>query len=383
MKKIYLLMMGVLFLFSCEQSELDFVGDNSTEVASANTRSASSIADFDPIDELREIPVNILNVGNSKNKYLSCNQSYSKVDLFTTDDGSLRQRWYIKNRGVASIAAEKLPALGGGYWVVGLNRSDMKNPTLVTVGLGIPFAHQSTVILINNNHYKIGASDPSLPYIELSPSLFLQADWQNSSTLQYKKMSSTNLALWEIVPVGEFEIVNMEYVQTSVDNLTPKEVICARDEYTNTSSSTVTWDYSVVTKYSEKSDFSKTEGVTMGITRGLKVGLPNLLGVINLETNMSVQQQTNKSWTYGESSTKDITETRTGHIPVPPNTTIKLDATLVMYEGNLTYVATLRKVGDSKTFKVKGKWSGTCFSMFKAKTYDAKSRSLLGVYSLE
>ena len=102
-----------------------------------------------------------------------------------------------------------------------------------------------------------------------------------------------------------------------------------------------------------------------------------------MEVNVSVQQQTNKSWTYGESSTKEITETRTGHIPVPPNTTIKLDATLVMYEGNLTYVATLRKVGDSKTFKVKGKWSGTCFSMFKAKTYDAKSRSLLGVYSLE
>lgn len=381
MKKIYLLMVGVLFLFSCEQSELDFVGDNSTEVASANTRSASSIADFDPIDELREIPVNIKNVGNVRAKFLSCVSKGTKVDLFNKDDGSLRQRWYIKWGNIFLVGGNtSLPITPEGHIAIKPALSgDIPN---LAFGVTVYGMRYHTFISFGNYYYIQSSLWPTDPFLPIKQ-IYLQSNSINGTDLKYKETNNTNLALWEIVPVGEFEIVNMEYVQTSVDNLTPKEVICARDEYTNTSSSTVTWDYSVVTKYSEKSDFSKTEGVTMGITRGLKVGLPNLLGVINLETNMSVQQQTNKSWTYGESSTKDITETRTGHIPVPPNTTIKLDATLVMYEGNLTYVATLRKVGDSKTFKVKGKWSGTCFSMFKAKTYDAKSRSLLGVYSLE
>lgn len=381
MKKIYLLMVGVLFLFSCEQSELDFVRDNSTEVASANTRSASSIADFDPIDELREIPVNIKNVGNTKNKFLSCVSKGTKVDLFNKDDGSLRQRWYIKWGNIFLVGGNtSLPITPEGHIAIKPALSgDIPNLSFGVTVYGMKY---HTFISFGNYYYIQSSLWPTDPFLPIKQ-IYLQSNSINGTDLKYKEANNTNLALWEIVPVGEFEIVNMEYVQTSVDNLTPKEVICARDEYTNTSSSTVTWDYSVVTKYSEKSDFSKTEGVTMGITGGLKVGLPNLLGVINLETNMSVQQQTNKSWTYGESSTKDITETRTGHIPVPPNTTIKLDATLVMYEGNLTYVATLRKVGDSKTFKVKGKWNGTCFSMFKAKTYDAKSRSLLGVYSLE
>ena len=70
MKKICLLLVGVLALFSCEQEELgDFIDNDLTQL---QTRAASSIADFDPISELVEIPVNILNVGNVRQKYLSC-----------------------------------------------------------------------------------------------------------------------------------------------------------------------------------------------------------------------------------------------------------------------------------------------------------------------
>lgn len=133
MKKIYLLMVGVLFLFSCEQSELDFVGDNSTEVASANTRSASSIADFDPISELGEVPLNILNVGNTKNRYLSCVQKGLKVNLFNKDDGSLRQRWYIGS-GIKVVGGISIPSnLTGAY--ISAPASDRFYPVLVFSGL--------------------------------------------------------------------------------------------------------------------------------------------------------------------------------------------------------------------------------------------------------
>ena len=41
-------------------------------------------------------------------------------------------------------------------------------------------------------------------------------------------------------------------------------------------------------------------------------------------------------------------KTRTGQIPIQPGETVKLDAVLIMYKGSLTYVATLRKIGDTK-----------------------------------
>lgn len=62
-----------------------------------------------------------------------------------------------------------------------------------------------------------------------------------------------------------------------------------------------------------------------------------------------------------------MTRTRTANIPVQPHTTMRLDAVLVMYEGSMTYVATLKKIGDTKTFRVKGKWSGLVFLNLKLK----------------
>lgn len=67
MKKISLLLVGVLALFSCEQEGLDNIMEIS-DVEQVKTRTAGSIADLDPIIELDGIPVNILNVGNTKRK---------------------------------------------------------------------------------------------------------------------------------------------------------------------------------------------------------------------------------------------------------------------------------------------------------------------------
>ena len=366
-------------MFSCEREEFDaFDGDSRSGV---QTRATSSIADFNPISEIGEIPVNIMNVGNTRNKYLSCVAKGTKVDLYNKDDGSLRQRWYI-NAGEIVLAGgnSSISLPMGGRICVGGSIPGYSYPFLTVI---TPPYFSLYTFTLSGNYY----------YIRDFPTLmgewgvygrYLQSNSTTGSDLSYKETNPGALALWEIIPVGEYEIVDLQYVRTSVDNITPKEVICARDEYQNSSSSTVTWDYTVTTKYSESSNFSKTEGVSATISAGLHVGLPNLLGKDGiLDFNTSIQQQSNKSWNYGNSSTREVTETRTGHIPVPANTTMRLEATIVMYEGNVTYVATLRKIGDNKTFRVKGKWTGTSFSMFKAKTYNVSTNASLGVYSLE
>ena len=54
------------------------------------------------------------------------------------------------------------------------------------------------------------------------------------------------------------------------------------------------------------------------------MGIPNVVGAdSSLGVNVSVQQRTNKSWTYGTSDSKTVTKTRTGQIPIQPGETVK------------------------------------------------------------
>lgn len=91
MKKIALLLVGLLAMFSCEQEDLEAIAKS--DIEQMQTRATTSIADFDPINELAGIPMNILNVGNTSRRYLSCEKSGTGVDLYTKDDGSMRQQW--------------------------------------------------------------------------------------------------------------------------------------------------------------------------------------------------------------------------------------------------------------------------------------------------
>lgn len=69
MKKISLLLVGLLAMFACEQEELEGIVKSDTE--QVQTRAATSIADFNPLTEVANIPVNIINMGSAKYKYLT------------------------------------------------------------------------------------------------------------------------------------------------------------------------------------------------------------------------------------------------------------------------------------------------------------------------
>lgn len=381
MKKISLLLVGLLAMFSCEQEDLEGIVKSDTK--QVQTRAVTSIADFDPISELYDIPVNIMNVGNTSRRYLSCEPSGNAVVLYTKDDGSMRQRWYIRSGNIILVGGNSSVSSYPGYPTVAPDLNNEVNPILRL--FSSPSFYSSAVFTpLNNNYYTIVGciySPTSFP-ATIKGVGYLQSDSQSGTALKYKSGNSTNLASWEISPVGEYELVDLEYVYTSVDNFNPTEVICDRDTYENQSSSVVTWNYTVTTRYTESSSFSKTEGVSVSISNGVNVGLPSVGGT-SIGINTTMQQQTNKSWTYGDSNTKEITKTRTSNIPVQPHTTMRLEAVVFMYEGAVTYVATLRKIGDTKTFKVKGKWEGACYSDFKARTYDVATNKLLHTYNLD
>lgn len=388
MKKLGLLLIGVLTLFACEQEELDnFVNSDVNQV---QTRAASSIADFDPIAELSEIPVNIINVGNTQRKYLACANKGTGISLTDRDDGSLRQRWYFKNgrsiisaggnNGVTSstfgvmtpnsyLSSEKPDYPRLSYWAKTTFDSPFTGP-----GFGFNYlANGNCLIYVTYGNFNEGIS-----------SYYLQSETVTSTALKLKTDNSSNLSQWQMSPIGEYELVDLQYVRTTVDNFEPTEVVCDHDEYTNEALSVVTWNYSFTTTYTENSNFSKTEGTSVSVTQGVSIGLPNVLGKdSSIGFNSSIQQQSSRSWTYGTSDSKTITKTRTGQIPIKPGESVKLSAILTMYKGSITYVATLRRIGDSKTFRVKGKWTGDCFSSFKARTYSASTGTLLNEYILK
>lgn len=257
----------MLVLFSCEQEELDnFVN---ADVSQAQTRSASSIADFSPIAELGDIPVHILNSGNTKNKYLTCAAKGTKISLTSKDDGSLRQRWYFKNGGSIISAGGNNGITSDKYGVVLANNSsfpffdkDKGKPDFpcltyweksffdgMLVGPAFGFSY------LSNGCCMIYTLYGDIPNVMI---YYLQSESSTSTSLKFKTNNSSNLVQWEITPIGEYELVDLEYVRTTVDNIAPTEVVCAYDEYSNKTSSTNTWHYSITASCTETSTFSKT-----------------------------------------------------------------------------------------------------------------------------
>lgn len=104
MNKIFLLLVGALFLLSCEENG---VMDNPVNVLLEDpiqTRAETSIADFDVLDELGDagVPVNIVNKANSGPKYL-LKDANGHVSL-SNDKNNSNAKWgfngnYVKYLG--------------------------------------------------------------------------------------------------------------------------------------------------------------------------------------------------------------------------------------------------------------------------------------------
>lgn len=392
MKKCLLFLLCALALIACGEDELlemENVGVN----IQPQTKSSPSIADFNIWDELSDIPVNIMNMGSTANRYLSCQVTGKVADLYSHDDGSGRQQWLLKSgriiisRGHAGISELDLGALTP-------NNLLAVNTPPTGVVLEIFHMDEAMVNFLLMPNWFVDCEDGEnvrishlyAPVRPLEGELYyLSASSLNSTSLSLLKSDNlSSLSLWNIVPVGEYELVDLQYVRTTVDDFDVKMAICDNDDYTNNTSVEQVWDYSLSVPIVETSSFSNTEGVAVNMSRSTSVGLPNVVGEgSSINYNTTIQQQSSRSHTYGESTQATITRTRTAHITVPPRTSVRMETTLVTYEGTLTYVATMKKVGTNKTFRVKGKWTGNCFSKFSAKVFETSTGKLLKSLTLE
>lgn len=389
MKKYAFFLLASLALGACEQSELETVMGEQPVDLRADTRATGSIADFDPLNEFFDIPINIINVGNPTYKYLSCEPSGSAINMNDKDDNSGRQRWYIKYGGI--VVSGGHDNIDKNYFGV-VTPSNHLKPNEVPTGVSLQV-------------WGFNPTLPSLPalgkeYLDNGNIRFLGRYVDNNSSFAYKYLSTTGvdsreltfvdennaseLSQWRAVPVGEYELVDLQYVKTTVDNFDVQTAVCDVVEHANNSSEEITWTYAMTASITESSNFSTTEGVTVTMSDGVNIGLPNVIGIgTSISYNTSFQQQTSHSYTFGESLQTTVSRVHTANVTLAPNTKVRLETTLFTYKGNLTYVATLRKIGTNETFRIKGRWTGDCFSKFVSNVYDVATDELLSTYDLE
>lgn len=383
MKKI-LLVLSVFVLLSCEQEDLNNLVDNSKvetgQQSAVKGRAASTIADFDPITELKDIPVNIINVGNTKNKYLSCVKDGNKVDLYNKDDNSLRQRWYINNGGI--------------YLVGGHNLSNSKTISIFTDGL----TQESSPVLtyttpskpweglsLSYQWWSVGSSYYNIiafPFGSPNITKYMQSESNTSSSLLFKTTNTGALAQWEIKPVGDFELLEIAYAPYTGGKLDsiPQEV-SIRTVDNSESSIPIEKSFTENVQVTETARYSKTEGVSftsrISTTKSLAgSGEPKEnAGTITIDNSMTT------SWSYTQETTQTKTTTRTDNfkVTIPAYTKYTVTTYINQYSMNIKYVATLRAT-NGKEFKVKGTWSGTsCYEMFQ-KVKEEKTGKTFIVY---
>ena len=351
MKKISLLLVGLLAMFACEQEELEGIVKSDTE--QVQTRAATSIADFNPLTEVANIPVNIINMGSAKYKYLTAGSTIvgEPVWLAEGDDGSMKQRWYVRNGNIVlamgNDAINVTPKTGGDYPVLGLASPFMRSP----------------FISYNGVFYNIQGFLPKMG-IGYDFVGYLQAKDENSSDLKYRPDNSSAISRWKIVPVGEYRIVNMEYVETAGDFINRKDQSIDGAIVPNTSATQeIEHSISISKTAREKSSFTEAEGISTheGSSFNLNLGLK--VGIINIGIGGTIDNSTTSSRTvtYGTEEEYTVNVTQTFKIIIPPMTTYRIEVLKMSYDASVTYVATLEKMdGNDKgqRFKIKGKWDG-------------------------
>lgn len=371
MKKLFVLLSSFLFLWSCEQD--DFIVDMSTtetgEESIAQTRAATSIADFSLVEELEDagIYVRISNVANSSVKYLTKGKN-DRLSL-ATNKNSEQQSWYFKGSKIVYGGSDWHGIYG--YLPFIYRASDKNNTPILNGSLPGMMALGATISNPNSQgKYNIALFEQGFHPSGTLPYIFLRPTKVNSSSLTFNNEIS-ELSWWNLETIGEYQLVNLEYVRTTVDDFELYSATQVSLDVENFSDLTQTFNENLGYDWSQGSTFSETEGITTTITSGLNIGLPNLVGKgSSIGYNETISSQTVKNHTFGEDVTKTIHAGLTANITVPPHSVYRVICTSYIYGGYLTYVATLKNIINGKTFRVKGKWKGNSFLHNKVSVYD-------------
>lgn len=350
-KNLFLFLLSFFFiLFSCEKD--DFV-ENSIETQKNTVSVTRAVNVPSPLDQLAGIPVNIRNAASKK--YLSTASKGDKVDLYTKDDGSLRQRWYVSHDAITLVGGNR--DYPGG--VIACLSFTSNRPLLMP---------PSPLLMLPSLARTQDPSSYRIEYISFDFKMYgLQPENENSNTLIFSPNGlDQRIAMWEVYPIDEFRIVNITYDLTTDDKLVVIPKLLSSRNLDNDTDVPATRTFSFQETISSESSFAKTEGLNVNSSTSVKFGLPGFK-----EGGFDFGVSTGKNWSYtvGQKEIQTFTVSETITQEIPARTSIIAEFVATEYQASLTYIAQMVGVNTGKTIYLKGRWDGVVVQESKIRLY--------------
>lgn len=357
MKNVVFLCLCVIFIGACEQEDvLTNVQVQMDKSKVSLTRSASDIPAA--IDQLEGIPVNIKSVATGR--YLSAESTKENLYCAASDDGSLRQRWNIKQKGF--IYRSFIVLVGGndtfspGYIQSFTNSSgDTFIPYLTSYS---DFSSTNINIYLSNDglSYMIGTIGDTSPFPTRFRCMQPRSVTNSSLIFDYPE-NKGDFVKWDIIPVDEFKIEEITYDLTTNDQLSVIPTQIATKTLVNDTDVTATRTLAFQETLTNESSFSELLGlkITDKISSTYKVAIAKFL---NGEYTGESTSEYTWNYTVGKKETQSYTISETVVHEVPARTTIEAKLMATKYNATMTYVAKLYGINSGKTIFLKGKWNG-------------------------
>lgn len=356
MKKIMLLLVCVVAFVSCEQEDiLSELQVKSDENELPLTRSAIDVPNA--IEQLDGIPVNIKSVANGR--YLSAESSGKYLYVAASDDGSLRQRWNIKQKGF--MFRSNIFLVGGndtfesGYIQAFTNSSGSSYIPYLT-----SYFDGMTNIDVRTSNDGVSYTINTIGEVSPFPTRFrcMQPVKANSSSLIFDYPENKgDLVKWDIIPVDEFRVEEITYDLTTDDQLSVIPTQIATKTLVNDTDVPATRTLAFQETITNESSFSELVGLKMTnkISSTYKVAIAEFL---NGEYTGETTSEYTWNYTVGQKETQTYTISETVTQEVPARTTIEAKLIATKYNATMTYVAKLYGINCGKTIYLKGKWNG-------------------------
>jgi len=391
----YALMCNLLvFMFSCEQ---EMIKEPESDISTITKSTVNN--DYYYMEQIEGIPVNIyLAQPYGSGKYIGIDidnevPSLKRQCVLKSSNSSSFEKWILRKIDLRGSyypcyridLVGSLPEPFQNPYTIGndLEYLVVKNPDFFTYPNETSCFFTFKKIENTNNEFYIYATCVTAD--ENYPPFFFDrvaAEGIEEKSKIYSRISNSGDPFeeyqyrWKISPAELYDIVDIEYHMEPGDIISEKPNFITTTNVVNGTSIEQSMTATFTEKATESSRFSKTEGVTISFTSGTKVGIPNII-----DSSLEMGVTTSESWSFEESESKEDSRTYTFPVRVPPRTTVTAQASVQMYEADVTYVATFKGRTSGREVVMSGKWQGVKASTINYILREATSNRILKSFS--
>ena len=336
---------------SCETGLLD-ERRNTDQVELDDLLTRAAISEYDPLENLDGVHINVILNSNGSKKYLSTSKSKNVVDLYDKDDNSGRQKWYFAKEYNTRV----LRIVGGA-----LNSDGVLSSNAPLGGAITPICSIFILPRVFMNKAPNTLQGYNIVYgFNSWGDKYLSSKKHGDAALEFQDKSKTGgRDVWEFVPIDNYELLSVRYFQTYSDKINYRPELIDNIYLVNKSNpNELRYTKTISESVTESSSFSEMEGLKMTnkITKSANVGLP----VIKLGGELSMEVSNEKTWTYTTTgaTTKTSTVTDFFETKVPAYSDMLIKVYIAKSDLNISYEATLKNTKTGSLLTLYGKWEG-------------------------